>query len=181
MSGLEPMRLRPAAIPEVILVETDPVADARGRFARLLCTESLAAAGHPFAPVQVSLSHNSRAGTLRGLHFQHAPHAETKLVQALRGRAFDVALDLRPGTGFGRWCAAELVPGRAVLIPKGFAHGFLTLEDDTELLYATDHAWTQAAEGGVRWNDPAFAIGWPGTPAVISARDAAHPDWTGRP
>ena len=175
------MRVRPAAIPEVTIVETDPVADDRGRFARLLCTERLAAAGHPFVPVQVSLSHNSRAGTLRGMHFQRAPHAETKLVQALHGRAFDVALDLRPGPGFGRWCAVELVPGRAVLIPRGFAHGFLTLEDDTELLYATDHPWTKAAEGGVRWNDPAFGIAWPAAPAVLSTRDAGHPDWGDRP
>jgi dTDP-4-dehydrorhamnose 3,5-epimerase len=173
------MRLVPAAIPEVVVVETGTVADERGWFTRLLCTGTLAAAGHPFVPVQVSLSHNTRAGTLRGMHFQRAPHAETKLVQALRGRAFDVALDLRPGPGFGRWCAVELVPGRAVLIPKGFAHGFLTLEDGTELLYATDHPWTKAAEGGVRWNDPAFAIAWPAPPALISARDAGHRDWAG--
>ncbi|SEB05303.1 dTDP-4-dehydrorhamnose 3,5-epimerase family protein [Rubrimonas cliftonensis] len=169
------MRVSRAAMPEVAIIETDAVQDERGAFARLVCVEALAAAGLPFRPVQISRSCNRRAGTLRGMHLQRAPHGETKLVQALRGRAFDVALDLRPGPGFGRWCAVELRPGRAVMIPKGFAHGFLTLEDETELLYATDHPWTPGAEAGVRWDDPAFAIGWPEPPRALSPRDAAHP------
>jgi dTDP-4-dehydrorhamnose 3,5-epimerase len=176
------MRISRADIPDVAIVEADRFEDERGFFTRLICAETLAAAGLPFRPVQVSRSFNRRAGTLRGMHFQHPPHAETKLVQALRGAVWDVALDLRPGSPTqGRWCAVELTGdnGRAALIPPGFAHGFVTLTDDAELLYATDVPWTPGAEGGVRWNDPAFAIAWPREPAVISARDAAHPDWTG--
>ncbi len=169
------MRVSRAGIPDVAVIETDAACDERGSFARLICVDALAGAGLPFRPVQVSRSVNRLAGTLRGLHFQRDPHAETKLVQALRGRAFDVALDLRPGPGFGRWCAVELTPGRAVMIPKGFAHGFLTLEDETELLYATDHPWTPEAEAGVRWDDPAFGVEWPAAPRTLSGRDAAHP------
>jgi dTDP-4-dehydrorhamnose 3,5-epimerase len=174
------MRVTRAAIADVAVIEAPRAEDERGFFARLLCLDTLAAAGLPFRPVQISRSFNRRAGTLRGMHFQRPPHAETKLVQALRGRAWDVALDLRPGSPTeGRWCAVELSGenGRAVLIPPGFAHGFVTLEDETELLYATDAAWTPGAEGGVRWDDPAFAIAWPAAPALLSARDAAWPDW----
>lgn len=173
-------RISRAALPDVAVIEHDRAGDARGFFARLICVETLAAAGLPFRPVQISRSVNRVAGTLRGLHFQNPPHAETKLVQALRGRAWDVALDLRPGSPTqGRWCATELTGenGRAVLIPPGFAHGFVTLEDDTELLYATDVAWAPGAEGGVRWDDPAFAIDWPIAPRVLSPRDAGHGDW----
>lgn len=174
------MRVTRAALPDVAVIETDRATDDRGFFARLVCAPGLAAAGLPFRPVQVSRSFNARAGTLRGLHFQRPPHAETKLVQALRGAVWDVAVDLRPDSpAQGRWVAVELTGdnGRAVLIPPGFAHGFVTLTDDAELLYATDAPWTPGAEGGARWDDPAFAVDWPRPPAVISARDAAWPDW----
>ncbi|MEM1382237.1 MAG: dTDP-4-dehydrorhamnose 3,5-epimerase [Pseudomonadota bacterium] len=172
------MRLTPLAIPDVLLIDTDPAGDRRGWFARLYCAETFAAAGVDFAPSQISQSFNAAAGTLRGMHFQRSPHAEAKLVRCLRGRAFDVALDLRPDSPTcGQWCAVELDAKvrNAVLIPRGFAHGFMTLEDETELLYITDYPWTKGAEGGVRWDDPAFAIAWPRTPAVLSDRDRGHP------
>lgn len=172
------MRFVPLAIPDVLSVESDPAGDARGWFARLWCAEEFAARGIDFRPCQISQSHNADAGTLRGLHFQRPPHAETKLVRCLSGRAWDVAVDLREGspTRFAH-VAVELAAGtqRAVLIPKGFAHGFLTLEPGTELLYMTDHPWTKDAEGAVRWDDPALAIDWPKVPSVISERDRAHP------
>lgn len=174
------MRFVPTDIGGVVVVEAEPVTDERGAFARLHCPDEFAAAGHPFVPAQTSLSRNTAALTLRGMHFQAEPHAETKLVRVTRGRAFDVALDLRPDSPtHRRWVAVELSAdnARAVLIPEGVAHGFLTLEPDTDVVYqiAPRH---QPGQGlGVRWNDPAFAIAWPAAPKVISPRDAAYPDY----
>lgn len=172
------MKVTPLAIPEVRRLDTEPVGDARGWFARLFCAPTLAEAGIDFRPCQISQSHNAQAGTLRGLHFQHPPHAEAKLVRCLTGRVWDVAVDIRPGSPTeGEWCALELSAQarNAVLIPKGFAHGFITLEDASELLYITDHPWTPRAEGGLRWDDPALGIAWPVAPTVISERDRGHP------
>jgi dTDP-4-dehydrorhamnose 3,5-epimerase len=172
------MRFTRLSLPNVVLVEAEPAGDARGWFARLWCEAEFEAAGIDFRPSQISQSMNAEAGTLRGLHFQHVPHAEAKLVRCLHGRAWDVAVDLREGSPTRHaHVAVELAADthRAVLIPKGFAHGFLTLEPGTELLYMTDHPWTKGAEGGLRWDDPALAIPWPGAPAVISERDRAHP------
>lgn len=174
------MRFAPTQIAGVVVVELEPASDDRGFFARAHCPEEFAAAGFAFTPVQTSLSRNHRAGTLRGLHHQAPPWAEAKLVRAVRGRAFDVAVDLRPESPtHRRWTAVELSAetGRAVLIPAGVAHGFLTLEDETDILYQIDRAFTPGHEGGVRWNDPAFGVKWPHPPAVISDRDAAYPDY----
>ena len=175
------MRLVATGIAGVMRVEAEPHADARGAFARLQCPDEFAAAGHPFVPAQTSLSRNPKAGTLRGLHYQPAPHAETKLVRAVRGRIFDVAVDLRPGSPTYRaWTSAEITADNllALLIPEGVAHGFLTLEDDTDVLYQIAPAYTPGHDRGVRWDDPAFGIAWPAAPAVISERDAAYPDYT---
>jgi dTDP-4-dehydrorhamnose 3,5-epimerase len=164
----------------VVVVEPEARRDERGSFARLHCPEEFAAAGHPFVPVQTSLSHNARAGTLRGMHFQAAPNAETKLVRVTRGRAFDVCVDLRPGSPtHRRWVGVELdaASARAVLIPEGIAHGFLTLEDDTDILYQIAPAYVAGHDAGVRWDDPAFGIDWPSRPGVISDRDATYPDY----
>jgi dTDP-4-dehydrorhamnose 3,5-epimerase len=174
------MRLSPTAIPGVLVVDIEPRSDDRGSFARLQCPDEFAAAGHPFAPAQTSLSRNPRAGTLRGLHYQPAPHAETKLVRAVRGRMFDVALDLRPESptwrqSFGLELSAE--NARALFIPEGVAHGFLTLEPDTDVFYQISPKFEAGHEAGVRWNDPAFAIAWPHAPALISDRDATYPDY----
>ena len=176
------MRFAETAIPGVVLVDVEPHEDERGAFARLHCPEAFAAAGHPFAPVQTSLSRNPRAGTLRGLHYQPAPHAQVKLVRAVRGRIFDVALDLRPDSPtYRRWASAELSAdnARALLIPDGVAHGFITLEPDTDVLYQISPAFQPGHEAGVRWDDPAFAIAWPAKPALISARDSGYPDHQG--
>jgi dTDP-4-dehydrorhamnose 3,5-epimerase len=175
------MRFSPTEIPGVILVETEPHADERGAFARLHCPEEFAAAGIPFAPAQTSLSRNPRAGTLRGLHHQLAPHAETKLVRVVRGRMFDVVADLRPASpAYRRWIGVELSAEnqRALFFPEGVAHGFLTLEPDTDVLYQIAPAFQAGHEAGVRWDDPAFAIAWPAPPALISERDASYPSYS---
>jgi len=176
------MRFAETAIAGVIIVDIEPHEDERGGFARLHCPGEFAAAGHPFTPVQTSLSRNPRSGTLRGMHYQPAPHAETKLVRAVRGRIFDVALDLRADSPtYRRWVSAELSAdnGRALLIPEGVAHGFLTLEPDTDVLYQISPAFQPGHEIGVRWDDPAFAIAWPAKPSLISARDSGYPDHQG--
>jgi len=174
------MRFAPTEIEGVVIVDLDVVSDERGSFSRLHCPQEFAAAGTPFAPQQTSLSRNARARTLRGMHYEAAPHEEAKLVRVVRGRIFDVALDLRPGSPtFRRWTGMELSAenGRALLIGKGMAHGFITLEDDTDVLYQIDRIFEPGHGAGVRWNDPAFAIAWPATPLVISERDAGYPDF----
>ena len=174
------MRFLQTDIPGVVVVELQPAADDRGFFARLHCPDEFAAAGHPFEPAQTSLSRNGPDGVLRGMHYQTGADAEVKLVRVVRGRVFDVAVDLRPESStHRRWTAVELSAdnGRAVLIPAGVAHGFLTLEPDTDVLYQIDRPYAPGRERGVRWNDPAFAVAWPKAPAVISERDAAYADY----
>jgi dTDP-4-dehydrorhamnose 3,5-epimerase len=176
------MRFSETGIAGVAIVHAEPHEDARGAFARLHCPDEFAAAGHPFEPVQTSLSRNPHAGTLRGMHYQPLPHAEAKLVRAVRGRMFDVALDLREGSPtYRRWTSAELSADnmRALLIPDGVAHGFLTLEPDTDVLYQISPAFQPGHEAGVRWDDPAFAIAWPAAPKIISERDASYPNYQG--
>ncbi len=173
------MRFTPTSIAGVTVVDIAPRSDARGAFARLQCPDEFAAAGLPFEPAQTSLSRNPGALTLRGLHYQPAPYAEIKLVRAVRGRMFDVAVDLRPDSPTWRqWTASELSAenGRALLIGEGIAHGFLTLEPDTDVLYQISPKFEAGHEAGVRWDDPAFGIQWPAAPALISPRDAAYPD-----
>lgn len=176
------MRFTPTEIPGVTVVDIEPLEDERGAFARLQCPEEFAAAGYPLAPAQTSLSRNPQVGTLRGMHYQRAPWAETKLVRAVRGRIFDVALDLRPDSPTRRrWTAVELSAdnARALLIPQGVAHGFLTLETATDVLYQISPAFEPGHEAGVRWDDPAFAIAWPAPPRIISERDSRYPDHQG--
>ena len=173
------MRFTPTKIAGVTVVDIEPRSDERGAFARLQCPDAFAAAGLPFEPAQTSLSRNLRALTLRGLHYQPAPYAEIKLVRAVRGRMFDVAVDLRPDSPTWRqWTASELSAenGRALLIGEGIAHGFLTLEPDTDVLYQISPKFEAGHEAGVRWDDPAFGIQWPAAPTLISPRDAAYPD-----
>jgi dTDP-4-dehydrorhamnose 3,5-epimerase len=173
------MRFSPSGIDGVVIVDIEPRSDERGAFARLQCPDEFAAAGHPFTPAQTSLSRNPRALTLRGMHYQPAPHAEVKLVRVVRGRIFDVAVDLRPTSPtYRQWAGQELSAenGCALLIGEGVAHGFLTLEPDTDVLYQIAPKYEPGHEAGVRWDDPAFAIAWPAKPAAISARDAGYPD-----
>lgn len=176
------MRFTPTDLAGVVRVDADPHADARGLFARLHCPGEFSAAGVAFAPSQTSVSRNPRIHTLRGLHYQPAPHGETKLVRVTRGRIFDVAVDLRPASPtYRRWTAAELSADNlaALFIPEGVAHGFLTLEADTDVLYQIAPKFSPGHEAGVRWDDPAFGIDWPAPPAMISDRDATYPDHQG--
>ncbi len=172
------MRFIAQRIAGVFVVEAEPHRDERGFFARIFCAEEFAKAGIEFAAPQINLSGNAKRHTLRGLHYQEAPYAEAKFVRAVRGRAFDVVVDLRQGPTENQWISVELDAGRmnGVFVPEGCAHGFLTLEDDTDILYQMGRAFVEGHARGVRWDDPAFAIAWPAAPAVISAGDAAYPD-----
>lgn len=159
-------------------VQRERLGDSRGFLARLFCAEELAAFGWSGPIAQINHTRTSRQGTVRGLHFQHAPHAEIKLVSCLRGRIWDVAVDLREDSPtFGCWHAAELSAdnGRALLIPQGCAHGFQTLSDDVELLYCHSAAYAANAEGGVHPQDERLAIPWPLPITELSVRDAGHP------
>lgn len=174
------MRFVPTPIAGVVRVEAEPHVDERGLFARLHCPEAFAAAGIAFEPAQTSLSRNPTSGTLRGMHFQAAPHAEAKLVRVTRGRVFDVAVDLRPDSPtYRQWTGAELSAENLVglYIGEGMAHGFLTLEPDTDVVYQIAPAYRPGHDAGVRWDDPAFGIAWPMAPVLISARDAGYPDF----
>ena len=161
----------------------EPIGDERGWFARTFDAEVFAAHGLDPSVVQCNVSYNARAGTLRGMHFQRDPHGEDKLVRCQRGALFDVIVDLRPGSVTrGEWFGVELTPDnhRSLFIPKGFAHGFQTLADDTEVHYQMSTPYVPGAGDGVRWDDPAFGIDWPDAPPggrIISDRDAAYPDF----
>jgi dTDP-4-dehydrorhamnose 3,5-epimerase len=163
------------------IIKPEILADERGFFARSFCQREFEAHGLDTRVVQCSISYNRRKGTLRGMHFQLPPHAETRLVRCTRGAAYDVILDLRVGSStFARWVSAELT-GRnhwAVYLPRGFAHGFQTLEDDTELAYQMSEPYHPASASGVRWDDPAFGIEWPEAIRTISQRDVSYPDFT---
>ncbi len=164
------------------LVELEPQHDERGFFARIWCAREFKAHGIATAIVQESLSYNRRAGTLRGLHYQKPPHAEAKIVRCVRGAIFDVIVDIRPGSPtHGRWEGFRLDAEnrRALYVPEGFAHGFQSLVDDTEVLYQISAFHAPEAQAGFRGDDPAFAISWPLPISVISARDRAWPDFPG--
>jgi dTDP-4-dehydrorhamnose 3,5-epimerase len=144
----------------------------------LFCEEQFAAVGLESHFPQTSLSFNSRAGTVRGLHFQPVPHSETKLVRCTRGQIFDVVVDLRRDEPtFLQWCGFELSAdnGNALYIPAGFAHGFQTIVDESDVLYAITPPFSPGREAGVRWNDPAIQVRWPLPISVISDRDQAWP------
>ncbi len=172
------MRFVPTALPGVMVVEPEPIGDARGHFARLYCPDEFAGAGIAFVPAQTSLSFNRARHTLRGMHYCLEP--EAKLVRCTRGRIFDVALDLRRDSAtFRRWFAVELDPVRAnaLYIPSGVAHGFLSLAPETDVLYQIDRRYRPGFDAGVRWNDPQFSIAWPAVPTVIDPRDRDCPDF----
>lgn len=175
------MKFRETELPGVVLVESERHNDERGSFMRIWDMAELAAHGLEPLPQQWSLSSNRRAGTLRGMHYQEEPHQEAKLVRCVRGALYDVAIDLRPESPtYKRWFAVELRAGdpTAVYIPEGLAHGFQTLEDDTEVLYAISTPHEPSASRGVRWDDPAFGIEWPEAESrVISERDRTWPDF----
>jgi dTDP-4-dehydrorhamnose 3,5-epimerase len=174
------MRIHPTALPGVVMVTIEPHADQRGVFARTFDAGIFEAAGLPTIWPQCNISWNRDRGTLRGMHFQYPPHGEPKLVRCTRGRVFDVAVDLRPNSPtYCHWFGVELAHQKrnALFIPEGCAHGFLTLEDDSEVFYMMGDVFAPELASGVRWNDPAFSINWPLEPMMISERDAGWPDF----
>lgn len=163
------------------LVEPERLEDERGFFARTWCRSEFEERGLDAGLAQCNISYNRKRGTLRGMHYQHPPYAETKLVRCTRGAVYDVILDLRPGSNtFGRWVAAELSERnrRMLYIPRGFAHGFQTLEDGTEVAYQVSEFYHPEVAGCVRWDDPAFRINWPLEVTVIAPRDRDAPDFS---
>jgi dTDP-4-dehydrorhamnose 3,5-epimerase len=175
------MRFLLTSLPGVLRIDAEPHRDTRGSFARLYCPEEFAAAGIADCRAwQVSLSRNPIRHTLRGMHFQAAPDNEAKLVRAVRGRAYDVVIDLRRDSPrYGDWIAVELDAQamNAVFVPQGCAHGFMTLQPDTDVLYQISPVHVPGKACGVRWNDPTFGVRWPAEPALVDARDASWPDW----
>ena len=172
------MIFRETRLPGVFEIGLEIKPDARGFFARSWCEEEFAAHGLNAKLAQCSVSFNTRKGTLRGLHFQAAPHAESKLVRCTRGAIFDVVLDLRAQSpAFKEWVALVLTAENrnAVYVPEGCAHGFLTLEDESEVFYQISQFYNAEAARGVRWDDPAFRIAWPEKIEVISERDRNYP------
>ena len=164
----------------VFVVEIEPIADQRGLFARTFCRDEFAAQGLVPDLVQCSVSFNKQRGTLRGMHYQLMPHGEAKLVRVTQGSIYDVALDLRPDSpSYCRWFAVELSAEnrRALYIPVGCAHGFQSLEDEAEVFYQMSACYQPEAARGVRWDDPEFAIDWPGEVQSISERDRSYPDF----
>ena len=172
------MKIERTGIEGLAILHFDVHEDERGSFSRTYCRDALDSAGLSFALAQANLSCNPVKHTLRGLHFQHPPHAETKIVVCVRGRIWDVAVDIRPRSPtFRQWRAFDLSAGgrRAVYLAAGLAHGFLTLEPGSDLHYLTDAAYAPQAAAGVFWADPAIAIEWPAAPALISDRDSSLP------
>jgi dTDP-4-dehydrorhamnose 3,5-epimerase len=174
------MRFERAALDGVWIVEAEPLRDERGWFARTFDREAFDAHGIGFDVVHANVSFNERRGTLRGMHWQEAPHGERKLIRCARGAVHDVLVDVREGSVTrGRWLAIELSErdGRMLYAPEGFAHGFQTLEDATELAYLMSHEYVREAARGLRFDDPALGIEWPEGPRIVSERDRSHPDF----
>lgn len=172
------MKIAQTALPGVVVVETTPFADDRGAFACLYDARELTPAIGGRRIVQINHSRTSAVGAVRGMHFQYPPHAEMKLVRCLRGRVWDVAVDLRAGSStFLRWHAEELAPdnARMLVIPEGCAHGFQVLEPESELLYLHTALYVPEAEGGVSCNDPRLGITWPLPVEGLSRRDRSFP------
>ena len=174
------MRLRPGDLEGSFLVDLDRIEDDRGFFARIWDEAIFAEAGVPITNVQTNLSYNRRRGTIRGMHWQIAPHSETKLLRCTRGSVFDVAVDLRPASAtFGHWqgVVVSSEERNLVFVPAGCAHGYQTLVDDTEVSYQVSVPYVPGAERGIRWDDPGIGIEWPiGDGVIVSAKDAAWPD-----
>src|SRR6516162_8646220 len=169
-----------APLPGAYVIELEKRGDERGFFARMFCEREFAAQGLATRFVQINISASASKGTLRGLHYQLAPKAETKVVRCIRGALYDVILDLRRDSAtFGKSFGAELSAENRLMmyVPKGFAHGFLTLTDFSEVVYLVDESYSPEQERGVRWNDPKFAIPWPAQPTVLSDKDRSFRDF----
>lgn len=175
------MKFTSTRLPGAYVIDLERREDERGFFARAWCRDEFDAHGLVSDLAQCSISHNARAGTLRGMHFQTSPHEETKLVRCTAGAILDVILDLRPDSPtHTQWVAVELDATRAnaLYVPKGFAHGFQTLVDYTDVLYMISDPYVPEAASGVRWDDSAFGIEWPRAKVrTISERDRSWPDY----
>jgi dTDP-4-dehydrorhamnose 3,5-epimerase len=172
------MRFTPTDIVGAFVVEAQPIEDERGRFARIFCRREFEAHHLNAQFVQCSASFNHRSGTLRGLHFQAEPFGEDKVIRCTRGAVFDVIADLRPGSAsYKRWHGVTITADNGVMIyiPKGVAHGFITMAKDSEVFYQMSEFYYPEASRGVRWDDPDLAIQWPRQPLVISDRDRSLP------
>jgi dTDP-4-dehydrorhamnose 3,5-epimerase len=175
------MKFTETGLPKAYIVDIEPAADERGFFARSWCRREFEAHGINPNVAQCGVSFNHRRGTLRGMHYQAPPQPEAKLVRCTMGSIYDVIVDLRPESrAFGKWFAVELSADnrRMLYVPEGVAHGFQTLEDNTEVLYQISEFFRPECARGVRWNDPAFGIRWPGAePRIMSQRDMSFEDY----
>lgn len=174
------MKFTPAPIPGPFLIDLEKRGDDRGFFGRLFCQKEFEAHKLPTVFVQANNSLSREEGTLRGLHYQLAPKQEDKLVRCIKGSVWDVVLDIRPNSKtFGQWFGHTLTAENRTMmfVPKGFAHAFLTLEPDSEVLYMVTEFYAPEQERCIRWNDPAFNIEWPREPNVLSDKDAAAPNF----
>lgn len=174
------MHFTDTPLKDAVLIDLDKRGDDRGFFARQFCRREFAARGLPTDITQINTSLSGAKHTLRGMHYQLAPRAETKLVRCIAGALLDIIIDLRPASPtFKQWYAAELSAQnrRMLLVPKGFAHGFFSLADNTELFYCVDEYYAPECERGIRWDDPEFAITLPHPPAVLSDKDKTWRDF----
>lgn len=175
------MEFEQLAVDGAFVIRPQRRVDERGHFARMWCRDELTRRGLVGDVIQINTGFSPKAGTLRGMHFQLPPHAEVKIATCTRGAAFDVVVDLRRGSPtFRRWAGVRISPerGELVYVPHGCAHGYLTLEDDTELVYLTSAVYAPAAARGVRHDDPAFGIAWPAPVTIISQPDRGWADFT---
>lgn len=174
------MKFNKTPIPGAYLIDLEKRGDERGFFARLFCAKEFQQEGLENNFVQANNSLSAQRGTLRGIHYQLTPKAEDKCVRCIQGALWDVVVDLRPDSPtYKQWFAAELTAKnrRMMFVPKGCGHAFITLEDDSEVIYFVSEFYSQELERGIRWNDPAFNITWPLEPVVISDRDKQHADY----
>jgi dTDP-4-dehydrorhamnose 3,5-epimerase len=173
------MKFTNVPLPGAYLIELEPLIDERGFFARSWCSEEFRVHGLSAILAQCSISLNTRKGTLRGMHYQDHPYAEVKLVRCCAGAIYDVVLDLRPkSSSYCKWFAVELSAAnrKMLYVPEGFAHGFQTLADDTEVFYQVSKSYRSEYARGVRWDDPLFGIHWPIGEPIISERDRSFPN-----
>src|SRR5688572_7235039 len=174
------MKFIPTGLEGAFTIELEKREDERGFFARAFCVNEYKAAGLDGAIVQINNSLSVEKGTLRGMHYQLAPKAETKIVRCIKGSLYDVIVDLRKDSPtFLKWFGAELSADnrRTMYVPKGFAHGFITLEPNTEAFYLVTEFYAPDRERGIKYNDPALNIKWPIAPTVVSDKDLKHPDF----
>lgn len=178
------MKFEQTTLQDAFLITLDRRGDERGWFARTFCRDTFAAQGLQTEFVQHNGSLSRTRGTLRGMHFQRGAAAEVKLLRCVTGAVIDIIIDLRPESAtYKRWEAFELSAqnARLLYVPRGFAHGFQTITEDVEMHYLVSAPYTPQAEGGVRWNDPAFKLAWPLEPTVMSEKDRNWPDFAGEP